>query len=473
MTPLKKCLTYKDDVSDKFWSVELEENTLVIVYGRTGTDGVMNIKEFVTHAEAAVELEKLVAQKLKKGYQEVDLKAEKKREESQKAAMHEMRSKLLLDPHLIPAFVQEAVKNNDLDAIASEPKKALRQQLAKYYFLITGRSLLEDDYSFSLQELVDYKRIKLPRGNKLNLRHCKLSSLDGLQNIPGIAAVEELDLSHNPITFMRKDSFKGLINLKKLSINGDDVDIGGTPLESIAPGAFAGLDNLEVLSLHGCGLIKIQPGTFSGLSNLHCLVLSNNRLKTIKAGAFEGLENLEELNLSNNRLIALEREYFQDLKSLKKLTISNNAFSELSDRLSLRLNGNNIKVIKKGVFADLTTLRKLDLAGNYEVTFEQGAFDGLENLETLNIADCNQSSFPEELNGLKKLRYLDFSLNTVTTIDESTFDFLARLTRLCLSASAISLPPHLFKRLAALKALHVTKDIRMITSEVFANPQTD
>lgn len=67
---MKKYFIYQDNKSDKFWSVEVEDNALIVVFGRIGTGGTMKIKEFASKAEAQKELGKLVAQKLKKGYKE-------------------------------------------------------------------------------------------------------------------------------------------------------------------------------------------------------------------------------------------------------------------------------------------------------------------------------------------------------------------------------------------------------------------
>lgn len=67
---MKKYFTYKDEKSDKFWSVEMKDNSLTVVYGRTGTAGTTNTKKFVNPYKAAVEADKLVNEKLKKGYKE-------------------------------------------------------------------------------------------------------------------------------------------------------------------------------------------------------------------------------------------------------------------------------------------------------------------------------------------------------------------------------------------------------------------
>src|SRR5690349_10712382 len=57
--------------SNKFWAISLNGNRFVVQWGRTGTSGQEQTKEFTTDAEAKKQYDKLVAEKLKKGYVEV------------------------------------------------------------------------------------------------------------------------------------------------------------------------------------------------------------------------------------------------------------------------------------------------------------------------------------------------------------------------------------------------------------------
>lgn len=56
--------------SSKFWEVELQGNTLNLKWGRIGTDGQAQQKTFASPDKARAEHDKLVAEKLKKGYHE-------------------------------------------------------------------------------------------------------------------------------------------------------------------------------------------------------------------------------------------------------------------------------------------------------------------------------------------------------------------------------------------------------------------
>jgi predicted DNA-binding WGR domain protein len=56
--------------SRKFWSIELEEMAHTVQFGRIGTAGQTQRKEFTTAAEAKASYDRLIAEKLKKGYSE-------------------------------------------------------------------------------------------------------------------------------------------------------------------------------------------------------------------------------------------------------------------------------------------------------------------------------------------------------------------------------------------------------------------
>lgn len=59
---------FKDGKSNKFWEIELEEESYTTRWGRIGTDGQETTKEFDSKSEARAEYDKLVASKVKKGY---------------------------------------------------------------------------------------------------------------------------------------------------------------------------------------------------------------------------------------------------------------------------------------------------------------------------------------------------------------------------------------------------------------------
>lgn len=66
-----KTLHYKDEKSDKFWHVETAGCEMMTNWGKSGTSGRYEIKEFTDEAACEKQAEKLAASKMKKGYKEI------------------------------------------------------------------------------------------------------------------------------------------------------------------------------------------------------------------------------------------------------------------------------------------------------------------------------------------------------------------------------------------------------------------
>lgn len=63
-------MMFQEGTSNKFWRIELSGSSHTVTFGKVGTNGQTQTKEFDSDAEAAKSYDKLVAEKLKKGYQE-------------------------------------------------------------------------------------------------------------------------------------------------------------------------------------------------------------------------------------------------------------------------------------------------------------------------------------------------------------------------------------------------------------------
>jgi predicted DNA-binding WGR domain protein len=57
--------------SNKFWTIEQLDNSYSVIWGKIGTEGRTNNKVFSTTNECSKEIEKLIKEKINKGYQEV------------------------------------------------------------------------------------------------------------------------------------------------------------------------------------------------------------------------------------------------------------------------------------------------------------------------------------------------------------------------------------------------------------------
>ncbi|MGL4554843.1 MAG: WGR domain-containing protein, partial [Gemmataceae bacterium] len=70
-----RTFAFSDATSHKFWNIELAGATFTVTYGKQGTAGTKQEKAFADEAAARKEHDKLVAEKVKKGYAETTPKA--------------------------------------------------------------------------------------------------------------------------------------------------------------------------------------------------------------------------------------------------------------------------------------------------------------------------------------------------------------------------------------------------------------
>lgn len=62
---------FSEGTSNKFWAIQLDGTSFTVQYGRLGTSGQSQVKSFATEDTAKRECDKLIAEKVKKGYSEV------------------------------------------------------------------------------------------------------------------------------------------------------------------------------------------------------------------------------------------------------------------------------------------------------------------------------------------------------------------------------------------------------------------
>lgn len=60
---------FSEGSSNKFWQIDLDGTSFTTTYGRIGTDGQTTMKEFASEDKAKKEYDKLIAEKVKKGYE--------------------------------------------------------------------------------------------------------------------------------------------------------------------------------------------------------------------------------------------------------------------------------------------------------------------------------------------------------------------------------------------------------------------
>jgi predicted DNA-binding WGR domain protein len=106
----------KSGTSSKFWDITLDARRFTTRYGRIGTEGQSTAKEFATPAIAKAEYEKLIAEKLKKGYRPVEgarkrapVKKAATRPDAKTSAALEFAALLAPDDATLSAEVRQAL----------------------------------------------------------------------------------------------------------------------------------------------------------------------------------------------------------------------------------------------------------------------------------------------------------------------------------------------------------------------------
>lgn len=136
-----KHLKYIDGTSDKFWQIQTAGLTHTVTYGRNGTDGQSKDKSFDSEEACLKDAEKLVADKIKKGYSEdgtVDTHTQVKTSNSRQPTAGAQRKAEAIAA--IKMLISEG-KSEDilpfLDQYASGNMEALKKEIraAKRYWL--------------------------------------------------------------------------------------------------------------------------------------------------------------------------------------------------------------------------------------------------------------------------------------------------------------------------------------------------
>lgn len=129
---MKKSLKYIDGNSDKFWEIEVTGLNYTVTYGRNGTGGTSQTKSFNSNEECLKMAEKIMAEKIKKGYSEsgtVDInstpKSSKNKNSDEILEEYDTILTKSKDINLLLPFLKEKTKGN-IDALKKHIKKCKR-----------------------------------------------------------------------------------------------------------------------------------------------------------------------------------------------------------------------------------------------------------------------------------------------------------------------------------------------------------
>ena len=158
--------------------------------------------------------------------------------------------------------------------------------------------------------------------------------------------LQSLFLNDNLLTVLPKGVLKGLVNLRVLYLDGnqigsllhhpfkrlhslEDLHLGRNRLRDIPAKTFAGLSKLKTLAMGANTLGTLPGGVFKDLSSLTVLWLDDCRLESLPVTVFVGLHKLEKLMLQSNYLAALPAAIFRNLTQLLFLNLEANPMEKL------------------------------------------------------------------------------------------------------------------------------------------------
>ena len=279
----------------------------------------------------------------------------------------------------------------------------------------------------------------------LNLARCRITDLIPQRGEWNLRNLTFLDISHNRLVHIYKNSFDGMANLTTLNISYNQIktitngafasisrlqilimsylfyfgevhpfknlneltilDISHTTL-LLSYEFFTGLSNLRKLSMQGSGLTASSfwdsntedLPVLSALSTLERLYIKGNKLDRLKPGTFQGLQNLQKLEMDNSDIRSLNEDIFMNLTSLEYLSIDENHIAELTSRhlvdlsslVGVSIKSNEIKGLASDVFTNNPHLSYLLISHNYLTTVKEGTILPRQTLDVSNNPfSCN------------------------------------------------------------------------------------
>ena len=136
---MRRYFTFVEGASSKFWEIVVDESKQTVKYGRIGTSGQEKTKDFTSSADALAASEKLIREKMSKGYLEGSPGTAPISTPASLPAPPK-RSEVAIEPVPAPLVVQETERRVELvteePQVASEP--SVRQLSDAAPFLTPG-----------------------------------------------------------------------------------------------------------------------------------------------------------------------------------------------------------------------------------------------------------------------------------------------------------------------------------------------
>ena len=134
-------------------------------------------------------------------------------------------------------------------------------------------------------------------------------------------ALETLDLSHNSLLILERESLLNLPRLKRLYLQHNSISHVATESTQKDKPLFSDVPLLEEIWLDGNQIshtIEDTSAPFRSLRHLRLIALSQNQIQSVGKNAFGGgLDNLETIDLRGNVISTMQENAFEVLPNIR------------------------------------------------------------------------------------------------------------------------------------------------------------
>lgn len=332
---MKHYFEYQDSKSYKFWQVEMDGTTLNVTYGKIGAAGQEKTSSFETPEKAQKELDKLISEKIKKGYVEKTTVSAKKvarrlavsyDEAEEGKTLAEKMAAFIASPQA--AQVESLVIAAWEEPYETSPQQALDLLIANAAQLPQLRELFVGDMDSEECEIswikqADYTHVlsALPALERLHIKGSTDLILSSLALQHDNLKALTIECGGLPKAIIQTIATAKLPQLEylQLYLGVEDYGFDGS-LEDVRPfmqkGLFPKLKHLGLMNSEIADAIATEIAQASVLGQLETLDLSMGTLTDAGAGAL-----LASTNITALQKLDLHYHYLSNdmVKALKKL----------------------------------------------------------------------------------------------------------------------------------------------------------
>jgi len=486
---MKKYFEFADGNSVKFWEIKTDGNKVITRYGKSGSAGRTSEKSFADSTAAQKEHDKLVREKIKKGYAEAgDTAAGEKEDPIVKASAstpkiiteNEAEKRFQFyryinggcgDKGRYYYFEGDTVIEGDLNTgefcdEESEDDHPILGIIVNGDLTVTGQICQEEcDFGETLLVLGNLKAKHIDKGGAefYITGDCKVAgAIYGYYN-HGMLTVE----GETTAKFIIKDDHEfdfGYINKESITVNNysdyGECDYYAPDLVENFVKEVLNMDEEEpdinikrFIKRLDEGKSVLKKGAKSTRQKTEELIaksarqgkyivefdLSDKKLDSFPLNLLE-IKTLKKLDLSENPIGNIPEE-IGELENLEELYLKECCLSELPVNISRLKNLKILDICSNDIIlpesiGELKNLTVLRMGRNQPLSLPKSIVE-LQNLKELDICQCSEASpidFPEEITKLKNLEKLDLSSNSFKTIPASIAE-LKKLEELNLGSS--------------------------------------